>query len=212
MYIHKLFDVFFSHFRTKRLKLLYEQLEIGKDTRVLDVGGSLYWWDLARKMGLPVPDVTILNIYQGPDNLPPGIRWIVGNGKSLPFDDKSFDLVFNNSVIEHLSDWESQRIFAAEIMRVGSKHYTQTPNKYFFVEPHLITPFIHWLPQKFQLKLLRNFTLWGLMTRPSQEQCHNFINEVRLLAVAEVGKLFPDSEITREKFCGLTKSIIAIKK
>lgn len=212
MNIHNLYDIFFVYFRTRRLKELYHQLRIEKGTSVLDVGGSLYWWDLANKMNLPAPQVTILNLYQGPEQLPPGITWVVGDGKNLPFDDNAFDLVFCNSVIEHLGNWESQQTFASEIMRVGSKHYIQTPNRYFFVEPHLITPFIHWLPQKIQLKLLRNFTLWGIMTRPSQEQCKNFLNEVRLLTESEMARLFSNSEITKEKFCGLTKSIIAVKK
>lgn len=212
MDIHSLYSIFFSHFRSKRLKQLYAQFEIGNATRILDLGGSLYWWDLAKKMGYPVPDVTIMNLYQGPENLPPGIKWMVGDGKYLPFDGAAFDLVFSNSVIEHLGDWESQRLFANEIMRVGTKHYIQTPNRYFFIEPHLIAPFIHWLPQKIQFKLLRNFTVWGVLTRPSQEQCRNFLHEVRLLTESEMVRLFPDSKIIKEKFCGLTKSIISIKR
>jgi hypothetical protein len=212
MDIHSLYSIFFSHFRSKRLKQLYEQFEIGNATRILDVGGSLYWWELARKMGYPVPDVTIMNLYQGPEKLPTGIKWIVGDGKNLPFGAAAFDLVFSNSVIEHLGDWDSQRLFAEEIRRVGLKYCIQTPNRNFFIEPHLITPFIHWLPLKVQMKLLGNFTVWGLMTRPSVDQCESFLREVRLLTESEMAGLFPDSIIVKEKFCGLTKSIISIKR
>ena len=54
-----------------------------------------------------------------------------------PFKDKSFDIVHSNSVIEHLYNFENQKKMASEIMRVGQKHIVQTPNKYFFLEPHL---------------------------------------------------------------------------
>lgn len=212
MNIHSLYNVIFSYFRTRRIRLLYSQLGINKETRVLDLGGSLYWWELADKMGLPVPAVTILNIYPGPDNLPPGIKWIVGDGTSLLFDDNSFDLVFSNSVIEHLGSWESQQRFATEIDRMSPKHYIQTPNRGFFIEPHLIAPFVHWFPHRVQLKLLRNFTIWGILTRPSREQCEEFLREVQLLSESDMAKLFPNSEISKEKFCGLTKSIIALRK
>ena len=38
------------------------------------------------------------------------------------YEDKQFDLVFSNSVIEHVGDLEGQRQRAHEIMRVG-KHF-----------------------------------------------------------------------------------------
>ena len=38
--------------------MFYRLFEISEDTRVLDLGGTLYWWKLAEELGLPAPRVT----------------------------------------------------------------------------------------------------------------------------------------------------------
>jgi hypothetical protein len=135
---------------------------------------------------------------------------VVGDGRFLPFGDKSFDIVFSNSVIEHLGDFASQQLFAKETVRVGIRYCVQTPNRWFPIDPHLFTPLIHFLPQGWQRRLLRNFTIWGLVARPTLEQCDEFLQEVRLLGYREFKGLFPNAEIYRERFFGLTKSLVAI--
>lgn len=116
----------------------------------------------------------------------------------------------SNSVIEHLGTSDGQQEFAREVRRVGKGYFVQTPNRYFPVESHLLTPFVHWLPRCWQKKLLRNFTLWRLITRPGQEYCARFHAEVRLLSKAEMAELFPGARIVTERFLGLPKSLIAI--
>jgi hypothetical protein len=182
------------------------RFSVKPETRVLDVGGSPFNWLL-----LPTrPDVTLLNVCQPSDDNT-GFTWLVADGRFLPFKDFSFNVVFSNSVIEHLGRIEEQRQFASECRRLGHKYYVQTPNRKFFMEPHFITPFLHWLPVRVQRKLLRNFTVWGLMTRPSAPQCDAFLNEIHLLDETELQELFPDAEIWRERFLGFTKSLIAAK-
>lgn len=106
---------------------------------------------------------------------------------------------------------KNQMEFAKEIMRVGKNIFIQTPNKYFFIDPHLLTPFIHYLPKRIQRKLLRNFTVWGLITRPSQQCCINHvINEIRLLSYNELRRLFPSCRIIREEFLFFTKSFYVV--
>jgi len=179
---------------------------------VLDLGGNTFFWKLAERGGLELPRITIVNLYPPGQKPPEYIQaWVMADGRNLPFEDKSYDIVFCNSVIEHLGNWESQVMFANEIRRVGRGYFVQTPNRDFFIEPHLITPFIHWFPRKLQEKLIRNFTVWGLVTRPSAEKCVEFLNEVRLLNRDDMESLFPDSEVTFETFLGLRKSILALK-
>jgi hypothetical protein len=122
------------------------------------------------------------------------------------------DVCYSNSVIEHVGSWDDQQRFAAEVRRMAPQYYVQTPNRYFFVEPHLITPFIHFLPRGIARKLMKNFTVHGLITRPSQQWRDAFLAQTRLLTVSEMRTLFPDAAIFREKFLGMTKSIIAIRK
>jgi hypothetical protein len=69
------------------------------------------------------------------------------------FETKSFDIVFSNSLIEHLPR-ELQQAFAAECQRVGRHFYIQTPNKWFPVELHILLPIIHWLPLRTTLVYL----------------------------------------------------------
>jgi hypothetical protein len=109
-----------------------------------------------------------------------------------------------------LGDFASQHLIAMEAVPVGICYCAQTPNRWFPIDPHLFTPLIHFLPQSWQRRLLRNFTTWGLVTRPTKEQCDELLREVRLLDYREFTRLFPNAEIYRERFFGLTKSFVAI--
>ena len=137
---------------------------------------------------------------------------IIGNGCGLTFKDNTYDIVFSNSVIEHLENWENQKMFANEARRVGKSIWIQTPAKEFFIEPHYLAPFVHWLPKNIQKKLLRNFTLQGWITRPSKETVDKLVDTIRLLSKKEIQELFPDCQIIEEKFWFFTKSYIACKK
>lgn len=212
MDIQQIYRPILSYFRRQRLQKFYQFFNITANTKLLDVGGNTFFWDLARSEGLTVPKITIINVYQNTDPLPENIEWVVGDGKKLPFEDFAFDLAFSNSVIEHLYNWESQVEFANEIQRVASNYFVQTPSKNFIVEPHFITPFIHWFPKNIQQKLLRNFTVWGLITRPTPEYCEQMLAELRLLNGEEMAQLFPDSKLEIERTLGWEKSIIAVKK
>jgi SAM-dependent methyltransferase len=206
--IHRLYDLFLRHFRTRRLLDLYRQLRIVPATRLLDLGGNAFIWELAASMGLPLPEITIVNLYPNRGPLPPGIRWVVADAGLLPFRDGEFDVVFSNSVIEHLGTAAAQSQFAREAVRAGWRLFVQTPSRWFPIEPHLMAPFIHWLPRKLRRMLLRNFTVWGLLTRPSPEQCQKFLEEVRLLDRRDAQRMFPGFDVGSEKLLGITKSIV----
>lgn len=208
MNIHSVYKIFQEHFRPKRMKEFAACFELEEATTVLDVGGTVFNWNL-----IPVrPRLTIVNISPPPPDLPDGVTWITTDARVLPFSKDSFDVCFSNSVIEHLGTWEDQQTVAEEIRRVASSYYVQTPNYLFPVEPHLITPFIHWFPRELRRKMLRRFTVWGLVTKPTRAKCESFVREVRLLTRKEMQKLFPDSHIVVEKAFGLPKSFVAIER
>jgi SAM-dependent methyltransferase len=179
---------------------------VDANTSVLDVGGHAATW-----AGLPhPPKVTMLN--RGVEDfgeMSPAC--VIGDGRNLPFEDGAFEVAFSNSVIEHLENRRNQEQFAAEIARVSKYYYVQTPNRWFFIEPHLMAPFIHFLPVSWQRCLIRNFSIWGLVTRPTRRQIEDFLNEVRLLSVDEMQSLFPDAVILKEKIAGFTKSLMAVR-
>jgi len=210
MLIHKVTGVFSSKFRAKRMAQFEQEFNLSDDIDILDVGGDQYNWQFIKAY----PQLTIVNLAEPKnwDYSKKNMKFSVGDGIKLAFADNQFSVVYSNSVIEHLFSFENQQRFADEIKRVGKTYYVQTPAQEFFVEPHLVTPFIHWFPEKIQRKLMRNFTVWGLITRPTQAYIYNFLNERKLLTYKAFKSLFPDAIVKKERFLFFTKSYIAIKK
>jgi hypothetical protein len=205
--IHWIYALVGERFRTKRMHRMWSSLGLSKDTLVLDVGGSRRTWLLLAEH----PRVVLLNILP-PSDSGHGMVDVIGDARRLPFRDSSFDVVFSNSLIDHLYTFEGQHSFALECRRIAKQYYIQSPNQRFFIEPHLLTPFIHWLPKKVRVRLLRNFTIHGWVTRPNRRHCEQFVNEVRMLTMRDMRRLFPEGEIWRERFLGLPKSLIAVKR
>ena len=200
-----------ARFRRGRMQRFAAELRITAQTRVLDIGGTPDCWRL-----LPVaPRVTLLNTPRARADLGGAESWVAGDGRALPFRDGAFDVVFSNSVIEHVGDAASQRRLAAEVARVGRSYWIQTPNRWFPVEQHLLTPLLHWLPRRWQRALMPRLNLWRLLVRvsPDRRQYYidHYLGEIRLLSAGGLQELFPGSRIIRERFFGWTKSLIAVK-
>jgi hypothetical protein len=188
------------------MRLLQERLRLTPESRVLDVGGTLFNWNFA-----PVrPRLTFLNLGPRPSDLPPDIDYIEGDARQIQLPDGAFDVVYSNSVIEHLGTLVDQRRMANEVRRVGRRYFVQTPDRAFPIEPHFLTPGVHYLTPALRRRVLRNFTVWGLIVRPTSEQCADVVREIRLLSATELEGLFPDGVLLRERFAGLSKSLIAL--
>ncbi len=215
MNILSIFKVISPIFRRKRMAWFLDQMRLSPHVRILDVGGRADFWNELKQ---PVRQLDIVNVEGDPGTLAatedrPWMRVGYGNALALDFKDKSYDLVFSNSVIEHVQTWENQVKFAKEADRVGKGLWVQTPAREFFIEPHYIAPFIHWIPIPLRRKLIRWCTIWGWIERPSQQRIDDTIAEIRLLSYKEFRTLFPDCEILRERFLGVfTKSYIAVKR
>jgi hypothetical protein len=196
-------------FRRRRMAQFVGTFQPDARHRILDVGGYADFW---ANSGV-ASEITLLNVHPVPrDGLPPNMHTVLGDGTALTYEDKSFSIVFSNSVIEHLGNFENQQRFASECTRVGHGLWIQTPCRSFPVEPHFLSPLIHFLPKGYQRRLLRRFTVWGWLTRPSGKQIEDMLAEIRLLNLAEIKQLFSDCEIKKEKFLGLTKSFIVVRR
>jgi SAM-dependent methyltransferase len=141
-------------FRARRFRDFRERY--GSCRTIADIGGDHTIWDvIGRKEG-----VFIVNVWVPDDH--GQLPYVLGNGCRLPFGDRSIDLAFSNSAIEHVGSFEQQLQFAAELLRVGRKIYCQTPCRWFPIDPHLSAFFLHWLPNRWLTpKVLRYFTLNG---------------------------------------------------
>jgi hypothetical protein len=124
----------------------------------------------------------------------PNVTFQAGDATAMPFTDRTFDVVFSNSVIEHvpMDKWPT---FASEIRRVGDRYFVQTPNKWFPIEPHYMLPLVQFLPRRLRHLLDERFA--G--------------GKIDLLDERTLGDLFPDAEIRRERMLGLTKSLMAVR-
>jgi SAM-dependent methyltransferase len=193
-------------FRRKRMEEFVRLFRLTPETRVLDVGGTSFNWELC-----PVrPCVTLVNVqHETAFEVPDDMELVLADGRSLPFKEGGFDIVYCNSVIEHVGSFGDQVAFAREIARVGRRYYCQTPAQSFPIEPHLIAPAIHWLPRSMQATLIP-FTPYGLTATRSAGWL-DWYDSIRLVTRKEMCELFPDAILRIEKFAGLTKSYVAVR-
>jgi ubiquinone/menaquinone biosynthesis C-methylase UbiE len=76
---------------------------------------------------------------------------------SLSISDASIDFVICNQVYEHVPD---AKVLTHEIFRIlkpSGYCYFAGPNLLFSIEPHVIWPFVHWLPRGFAVRFMRIF-------------------------------------------------------
>jgi len=198
-----------SSFRSRRLSF-FNGLVAGlpKPVKILDIGGTPEFW---KNAGFDMADVeiTLLNLTLVETDLPNVIS-IAGDATDLSdFADKSFDIAFSNSVIEHLFSFQNQQKMALEAQRVSKYHFIQTPNFWFPVEPHWVFPCFQFLPKTIRIFLTRNFNLGHLKQSESWATARQQVEEIRLLSRSEMVKLFPESRIWEEKLLIFSKSFVA---
>jgi hypothetical protein len=208
--IYQLYNLIQPGFRQRRNRWFCQLFQPDDATKILDAGGFVYDWDGV----MPVESrVTLLNLYHSPvAHLPNRFTLEVGDARCLAHPDRSFDIAYSNSVIEHLATFADQQRFAAEIRRVGRQVFVQTPNRWFFIESHFLTVFVHFLPWRIARRLIRFCSFRGLFRSGDNVNLSQLAAELRLLDFRQMQALFPDCEIHREKWLGLTKSLIAIRR
>lgn len=205
-------DSIVNKWRRKRFAVFYELIrDIPKPVKILDAGGTENFWV---QMGIDSGDVdiTLLNTEPISTTLK-NISYIKGDARDLSrFGDNEFDVVFSNSVIEHVGRFDEQKKMADEITRTGKKYYVQTPNYYFLVEPHFLFPLFQFLPRGVQRFLVMKFRMGWFEKCKTKKQADEIIDSIHLLSEEQVRKLFPEGKIVKEKLFGLTKSFLIISK
>ncbi len=203
-------DSFSGRFRRARYGFFLDHLAASREDpnrtlRILDVGGVEDFWEQA---GFP-PNChfTILNL-DAPAPRHDNVVTIEGDARDLSrFGDKSFDLVFSNSVIEHVGTLDDQRRMADEVRRVARDYFVQTPSFWFPVEPHAVFPIFHWLPVPVRAWLLNHFSLGHLGRRRDAADALAVVKSIRIMRESELRRLFPDGQMWQEKLFGRTKSL-----
>jgi SAM-dependent methyltransferase len=175
--------------RARRHERFFTLTSLQPGARVLDVGcGSIGLRALEPDLAITGVDMTERPEYPGPF-----VRADASEG--LPFAEGEFDLVYCNSVIEHVPP-PQRGAFAAEIRRVGRSWYVQTPAWSFPIEPHALLPIAHWLP----VSLRRHY--WRLGAAKEWE-------DISLLRRAEMAELF-GTPVLEERMGRLVKSWVCL--
>lgn len=208
-----------SRLRAKRIAPLLDMIrqvfaEQGQ-VNIIDLGGRENYWNIVPQGFLEKHNVSI-TIVNLPDDIIPEnhepFSFAAADCCDLAcFDDDSFDIAHSNSVIEHVGDWIRMFQFANELARVSQRYFVQTPNFWFPVEPHFMTPFFHWLPIPMRIWLVQRFQLGHRPRAYSLDEAVRTVESVRLLNRKMYQALFPGADILTERILGLPKSLIAVK-
>jgi hypothetical protein len=215
LYDHKRSGSVATTLRNERLKLLNSLLStLPKPIRILDVGGRSAFWvgtGLLDSAGSEV-EITLINTSQvelGEAHPHPGLIYSVGDARDMrEFQTKSFDVVFSNSVIEHVGTYADQVLMAQEVQRLGKRYFVQTPNFYFPIEPHFVFPAFHWLPIESRVWLITHFPLGWYGKFDSSSRAREEVESIRLLTQRNFVRLFPGAQLFKERFLGMTKSFV----
>jgi hypothetical protein len=208
-----------NRFRRARLGLLDGLIRAAVARRgnctILDIGGTRAFWRTWQDLiDWRVVSITCLNLPGSGEEEEPGpVRMLHGDARAMPeFADRSFDICFSNSVIEHVGLWRDMADMAAEIRRIAPAYMVQTPNYWFPIEPHARTPFLHWLPEPLACRVVmaRRCGFWA--RQHTVDGAMRTVQSARLLGPRQMAALFPDARIRRERFCALTKSLIALRR
>ena len=184
-----------------------------ENLRLLDLGGTVETWHRA-----PVQprNVTVLNLVE------PGRSdddWIVpvfgdacqaADALRKVGVDTQFDVVFSNSLIEHVGGHARRSELARQIDQLAPRHWVQTPYRYFPLEPHWLFPGMQFMPAAARVKVAMNWPL--VHTRPENiDQARDDVLWTELVGVTEMRDYFPASTILHERLLGITKSLIAVR-
>lgn len=187
--------------RARRMREFSDLMELCPAARVLDLGGRGDTWDT---VACPL-NITIFNLpgeIHRSEQTHHEMRYVEGDACDLDqFQQGEFDIVFSNSVIEHVGPDDRQKLFASEVHRVGKKFWIQTPSKWFPIEAHCGMPFWWFYPECLRRVFLRR---WQKKLAPWTEMVEN----TRVLARRQFMRLFPQARIRTERLMGLPKSYV----
>lgn len=134
----------------------------------------------------------------------PKVTAIHYGGGRFPFEDKAFDILWSNAVIEHVGDRNEQLEFLRETRRVAKRAFITTPNRFFPVEVHTCTPLLHYLPKNvFDRYLALTGKQWATG------------DYMRLLSAADLRSLLSDAGIAhyrviRNRFLAFTMDFVVL--
>jgi len=195
-----------QRFRQQRNEELKRRFPDLAEMRVLDLGGTPIFWRVA---GLRAQHVTIVNLDR-PEDLPePWMDVIQGDGCVGGFG--KFDLVFSNSLLEHVGGHTRRQQFADVVHESAPAYWIQTPYRYFPIEPHWLFPGFQFLPFAARVAITKHRNFGHDTMVKDTARAVALVSSIELLSATEMRAYFPDGNIWYERIGGLTKSIVAYR-
>jgi hypothetical protein len=182
-------------------------MNIRPGMRIIDLGGAPMMWQF---VDIPL-NITLLNLLHTPEavgdakDMPQHtFSFEIGDACSTELPSDSFDMVFSNSVIEHVGDQERRSAFASQVRRLAKKYWVQTPAKYFPIEAHTGMPFWWYYPESLRQSFISK---WRVELPPWTEM----IEGTTIVERPELESIFPDATISVERALGIVKSYVAYR-
>ena len=199
--------------RQKRFAELTRRFPNLADMRVLDLGGTPGFWSMAPVRPRAVTVVNLdddLHASAGAEGTE-SIDLVRGDACDLPTSvlGQRYDLTFSNSLIEHVGGHQRRLEFARQVKNAAPHYWVQTPYRYFPIEPHWVFPGQQFLPAVARSFVSRTWKGGHIQSDP--DSALDDVLWVELLSVTELQHYFPEADIYRERFLGLTKSITAVR-
>jgi hypothetical protein len=177
---------------------------------IIDLGGTVTTWQRA-----PVRPghVHIVNLTgRPPADLPEWAEVDRADACALPehLASRRYDLVYSNSVIEHVGGHHRRARFAETVHALAEAHWVQTPYRYFPIEPHWLFPGMQFMPVRVRAMIARHWIL-GHTRHADLRRATSIVLSTELLDRTQMRHYFPDSRIKTERYAWLPKSLIAIR-
>jgi trans-aconitate methyltransferase len=194
-----------QQWRAARMKVFLDSVRPPSGARIIDLGGTPWMWELIDHDF----DVTLVNLTnEFAANLPDKTcyHYVEGDATNLrdQYADNHFDVVFSNSVIEHVGDAAHQASFASEVKRLAPAYWIQTPSDHFPIEPHTHIPYYFKLPKAVTDRLIKSW-------RKELPVWTEMIEGTTVLPRKRMVELFPEASMFTERKFGFEKSYAAFR-
>jgi len=189
-----------TKWRIRRMRLFVETMNVAEGERILDLGGRPDLWKHVGKRNVSVTlvntprEIACFKEYVGPD-----IQLLSGDACKLQSISATYDLIFSNSVLEHVGSARRQAQFAATVRR-GKSYWVQVPAPSFPLEVHCRVPLWWLLPFN-----VRKRMIWRWY-RSSARFWGKQMAGTRPIGRARLRELFPDGQLLTERWLGFAKS------
>jgi hypothetical protein len=194
-------------FRQQRLEEFKRRFPDLADMRVLDLGGTAVSWGV---LGLRPASVTVVNLdHDGKGTNEPWMEIVHADACAGGFG--QFDMVFSNSLMEHLGGHARRQQFANVVRESAPAWWVQTPYRYFPIEPHWVFPGFQFLPFRMRVLICQHWSMLHMPACKDPAEAADLVASTELISGTEMRTYFPNSEIWFERIAGIPKSLVAIK-